>query len=182
MSDPVDWKVLIGQVILAKNEADQLEPDHLEPLVAPRAPATPEDIAAFEAAAGERLPGQYRDFLAHADGWRSFYFRAKLFGLTDLAGHSPEAQVAADILDVYADEDVFEDLDVGRDDVFAICAGVGMRTMFVMIREGRPDAGTVIWLDGEEVERYSSLTEFFASMRDYSLQQAAKLRAQPSNF
>ncbi|WP_018351940.1 SMI1/KNR4 family protein [Longispora albida] len=177
MSDQVDWKALIGQLILAKNEADKLDPDHLEPLVAPNTPAAPEDIAAFEDAAGGPLPEEYRQFLAHADGWRSFYFRAKLFGLADLNGQTPEAAVAADILDVYESEDVFEDLDVTRADVFPVCAGVGMRAMFVMIRHGRPDAGTVIWLDGEEVERYTGLAEFIATMRDYSLQQADKLRA-----
>lgn len=176
MSEPVDWKALLGELILAKNEVDELDPEHVERYTVPRTAAAEEDIAAFEREFGERLPEQYRDLLLHADGWNSFYFDADLFGLAELRGEGRSAAQARELLDVYDAEGALEDAGLSRDDVLPIAAGPGMRALFLLVRSGRPEAGQVSWMDAEEVDRYRDVVEFIASMRDYAHRQAERLR------
>lgn len=180
MSEPVDWKALLGELILAKNEVDELDPKHVERYTVPRTAASEDDIAAFEREFGERLPEQYRDLLLHADGWSSFYFDADLFGLAELRGAGSAVQ-ARELLDVYDAEGALEDAGLSRDDVLPIAAGPGMRALFLLVRSGRPEAGQVSWMDAEEVDRYRDVVEFIASMRDYAYRQAERLRQEPDD-
>ncbi|WP_412538615.1 SMI1/KNR4 family protein [Longispora sp. K20-0274] len=126
------------------------------------------DLEALEGQLAERHPEEYRTFLLCANGWPSLYMDAKLFGLPELRGEGPQASVAADVLDVYDSEDMFGAIDIPRSDVLPVCAGQGMRTVFVIFRSDRPHAGSVLWLDADEIDRFDGFVEFLASMCDYA--------------
>jgi hypothetical protein len=170
----LNWPALIGDMIQTKARVDELDPEHVERYTLPRVRATPAEISLYESELGEALPGTYRDFLLHANGWPAYYFDADLFGLPELRGGA-SAHVANQILDVLDEEGVLEDLGIARDDALPIVAGSGMRTLFLIIRSGRPHAGQVHWLDGEQVEQFTDFAEFFASMTAYAQQRITKL-------
>ena len=102
----MDWPALLGAMIQAKNDIDQRDPEHLEVYTLPRVGAGEADIAGYEQAAGEPLPGGYRDFLAYADGWPSLYFDLDLFGLAELRDGTGSAALATELLDGYQREGV----------------------------------------------------------------------------
>lgn len=176
----LNWPALIGDLIQAKARVDEVDPEHVERYTLPRAKATPDEIAQYESELGEPLPGAYRGFLLHANGWPAFYFDADLFGLPELRGGT-STQAAHQILDVLHEEGVLEDLGLARDDTLPIVAGPGLRTLFLMIRSGRPRAGQVCWLDGEQVDRFTDFAEFFTSMTAHIRQRITKLAVDPQS-
>ncbi|WP_412543421.1 SMI1/KNR4 family protein [Longispora sp. K20-0274] len=168
MGELTDWKVLLGEMILAKSQLDERDPQHLEPYTLPRGPAAEEDVS------GISLPADYRAFLAHADGWPSFYMDADLFGSPELRGGG-SADVARELLATYAEAGVFEDMGWAVADVLPIGAGAGMRDLFVIGRVGTTVEGQVSWIDAEEIERYDDLAQFVATMRDATERRARQL-------
>lgn len=185
MADRATWAELLGALIVFKEQLDDLDPGHTQPYTAPRVKATEADIAAAEATLGERLPDAYRQFLLHANGWPSFYFRADLFGTEELrgGGHGPAAnqQLAG-----YQHQGVLEDAGLSAADVLPIGAGppnMG-NTLFLLVRNGRPNTGQVVWLDGEEIDRFDDFHQYIAAMLDYTRADVEKLRGasgQPSD-
>ncbi|MEV6527553.1 SMI1/KNR4 family protein [Longispora sp. NPDC051575] len=178
MSQSIGWKALLGDTIVAKSALDDADPKHLEPYTLPKVAATEDALAAFETVHGA-LPSAYRQFLLHANGWPQFYMDADLFGLPELEG-SASAAVAAELMDVYTDTGVFDDMDWPPGDALPVGAGEGMRDLFVIGRAGTPVQGQVSWIDGEEIERYPDFGEFIASMRDAVLRRVHQL-TQPAS-
>jgi hypothetical protein len=174
-TEPVNWPALIGDMAIVKNQIDQLDPEHLEEFTAPRAKAQPAEVADFERDLGEQLPLEYRNFLLHANGWPGFRFDMTLFGLPELDGENSEAATGRQLLQVYDEEGVLEDLGLTAEDVMVIGAGRGTRALFLLVRQGRPGAGQVSWVDGEEIDRYQDFAEFFSSMTEYARRRAEKL-------
>lgn len=162
-------------MIIVKERIDELDAEHLADYTVPRVKAGQAVIAAVEQAhGGERLPNEYRNFLLHANGWRCFYFLMTLFGLPELEGEGDGA-VGAKLLKVYDDEGVLENLGLTTNDVIVAGAGAGSRDLFLLVREGRPNAGQVSWLDGEEIDRYVDFADFFASVIEHHRLRLQKL-------
>jgi hypothetical protein len=176
MPEEVDWPVLLGEMILTKNEIAELDEENLEPFTVPREKLSPAELEALERRLGERLPDGYRQFLLHASGWPRFYFRVDLFGVPELQGEG-NWSVANELLQVYEEQDVLDDLGLDPDGVIPVAAGQGMRDLFLLIREGWPGAGQVSWIDGEEIDRYADFAEFIASMTEYNRRYVERLRA-----
>ena len=162
-SEEADWKVLLGQLILAKQLIHQYDPDKVEEYTLPREKASEADIAAFEARVGERISPQYRDFLLHANGWPKVYFNVGLFGIPEFNGEG-DWHTASELLDIYHSEGTLADSDLDIAGVMPIAAGQGMRHLIVIVRPGWPDEGTVVWFDGGEVFRADSFVEFFEAL------------------
>jgi SMI1/KNR4 family protein SUKH-1 len=172
--EPADWPALIGTMIIVKQQIDEADRQHLAEYTVPRVKASQDEILAFERAVGERLPNDYRNFLLHANGWPAFFFLVNLFGLPELQGEG-DAETGAALLRSYDEEGVLADLGLTVDDVIVVGAGAGSRDLFLLIREGRPGAGQVSWLDGEEIDRYQDFPEFFASLIEYHRLRLQKL-------
>ncbi|MBA9007241.1 SMI1/KNR4 family protein [Thermomonospora cellulosilytica] len=162
MSGQEDWKTLLGAMIMAKSDIDQLPGEKLEQYTVPRVKATEDELAEFEREIGERLPSSYRNFLLHANGWPRFYYRMDLFGIPELRGGG-NWPVANELLTVYA-EDVLPSVDLDPKGVVPVGAGQGMRDLLLVVREGWPAAGEVSWIDGEEIGRFEDFATFMAYM------------------
>ncbi len=165
-TEEVDWPALIGVMIMTKSALDEADPEHLRPYRLPRVPPSEDEIAAVEAGLGERLPAAYRDFLVHANGWPQFYFEVDLFGLPELRGEG-SGQLGRELLASLDADGMLADIDLRAEDVLPVGAGTGMRTVYLLVRDGRPGAGQVSWIDDGEVDRYADFAEFFASMTAY---------------
>jgi hypothetical protein len=166
MTESANWPELIGEMILTKNEIIDLDPTYYDDYTLPTENAEERDIKAFERRLGERLPAAYRDFLAHANGWKMFYWDADLFGLEELSGGG-SSPAAMGLLSTYRDQGVLSDAGIREQDVLAIGASSHGSSLFLLFRSGGPNAGQVSWISGEEVDRYSDFAEFFASITSY---------------
>lgn len=47
---------------------------------------------------------------------------------------------------------------------------------FVLIIPGNPNAGTAVWLSGDEIDHFPSFREFYLSMLDYNLLEVKTLK------
>lgn len=170
-----DWPVSLGRAIGLQAQIEASDPEGLLTGTVPRQAATEEEVAAFEQESGERLPAAYRAFLLHANGWPGLYFTLDAFGLEELRGGG-SAPHARELLETYAAEEVLEESGLNDADVLPVATGQG-NDLAVIIREGRPGAGTVVWFDGEEYGRYADFGEFvdeLVSMQEqYVAEQAA---------
>ncbi|WP_199042661.1 SMI1/KNR4 family protein [Glycomyces salinus] len=163
------WPVDLGIGIGLQAQLETSDPEGLLGGTVPRPKASAETIAAFEQERGERLPESYREFLLHADGWEQCYFTLDLFGLPELrgGGRGPHARV---LLETYEAEDILDESDLAAADVLPVAAGQG-NDLVVVVREGRAEAGTVVWFDGGEYGRFETFGDFFeeilAMLQDY---------------
>jgi hypothetical protein len=176
VTERATWTELLGALIVLKERLDRLDPDQTQPYTVPRVKTSEDEIAEYERDAGERLPEDYRQFLLHANGWPCFYFRADLFGLPELAGRG-NWDSAQTNLRSYDEQGVLADVGLPAGDVIPVCAGpLNMgTTLFVLVRSGRPKAGQVVWLDGEEIDRYESFYDYVVAMLDYLRAEVGKL-------
>lgn len=168
------WPVDLGIAIGVQAQLEERDPEGLLEGTVPRPKASEEQISQLEESIGERLPESYREFLLHADGWPGFYFTLDLFGLVELNGGGKHRH-AQTVLETYDEEDVLEDSDLTAADLLPVAAGQG-NDLVVILREGRPKAGTVVWFDGEEYARFDSFADFFedtvAMLQDYLSEQS----------
>lgn len=132
--------------------------------VAPREPATEEQIRSFEVELGEPLPSSYRDFLLHQNGWPRFYFMVDLFGLNELRGEL-HGRLGQSVFESYDAEEVFEDSDLQAADLLPV-AGGPCSTLVVIVRSGRPNAGQAIEFDGGESGRFADFAAYFTHTVD----------------
>ncbi|MEU5874211.1 SMI1/KNR4 family protein [Glycomyces sp. NPDC047369] len=159
MSQQLTWPERLGAAIGMQAAIEELDPEQTFKGTVPRLKATEDAIAAFESQRGELLPAAYRDFLQCADGWELAYFTMDIFGLPELQG-AGRWQHAQDLLSSYEAEGDLEESELEATDLLPVAAGQGS-DLVVIIRDGRPDAGTVIWFDGGEYGRYTDFAEFF---------------------
>lgn len=178
--DEVDWKVLLGQLLIAKQQVHENDRDGIESTTLPREKATEADIAAFEARVDGHIDAHYRNFLLHANGWPNVLYDIGLFGLPEFdgAGNWPDAN---EQLGIYHDEGVLADSGLEADQIVPIAAGEGTIALIVIARPDTKNAGTVVWFDGGEVDRWSNFTEFFLSLIANEQAQAEKLVADNSD-
>jgi hypothetical protein len=152
-------------------EADRkgLWPHHL-----PGVAATEAQLLEVEARLGEHLQPSHRAFLATAGGWRGFFQTIDLFGPEDFRGSS--RWMRAQQLLRYIEDNVLASIAFGREDVFPIAASSVDIDLFVLGRRSSAIPGVVVWLAGDEVERFGSFDDFFVAAVDYNRREIAKLR------
>jgi hypothetical protein len=170
-----DWRKQISIAHLVKQRVAQLDVLGLWSHHLPEIAASPEEIAQTELVLGEPLDEKFRRFLCFANGWQNFYHSVDLFGTKDLF-NGPRNKRAQEILQT------LEPLDricgAMRTDVMPIAVSQNSIDVFVIGRHGVPMSGTVIWLAGQEIDRYSDFDEFFLAMVDYNRDDATALERQ----
>ncbi len=166
----IDWKLEIVRVVYWKQIAHQHDPEHTLPWHFPEVAARPDRIAAAEQAAGASFPGQYKEFLGFADGWKGFHVNTDLFGTGDfLDGRSLRVLRRPDVQSFIRKAGLERVIPVGASDVDSDVFLLALDTSKVL-------PGGVVWFGDDEVDRYQSFHEFFASMVNYNAYIAKKMQ------
>lgn len=174
----IDWKADIARVVYWKQAAAEHDKANALTWKLPRVGANMEAIAEAERALSRRLSAEFREFLAFADGWQGFYVSTDLFGTADFTAHRD--QRVADRPEV---QSYIAGNSLRPDEVVPIGASDFDLDVFLLISDGATTLpGGVLWLAGQEVERYRSFHDFFAAMVNYNARIANKLAAQASGL
>jgi|SRR6185312_537968 len=115
------------------------------------------------------LDRQYATFLRHANGWRAFYQTVDLFGTGELSGGSLMTY-ACDLLR-YVEPEVLVTADLQRADLLPIAATRQDKDLFVLVKPGAKQSGSVVWFAGTEIQRFDGFEEYFLVMVDYNRSQ-----------
>ena len=170
-----DWRPLIVSMIEVQRALFEADKERLWEYHLPRVAASEATLARVERHLGFQLDAVYRAFLAMADGWPWFSQSVKLlFGSPELSG-SPALLVANAMLDA-AEPYLEAQCGVKRSAVFPIAVSPMDRDVFFMQLQECVLRPPIVWLAGEEIDRYVSFAEFFASMIEYNKLQLKALR------
>lgn len=166
----IDWKLEIARMGHWKQIAANYDPEHLYPFHIPGVAASPFLIAATEAAAGVQFPAQYKEFLGYGDGWRALLRYTDLFGTNDFrSGRSRRVQKRPDIVAFVRDHGLECSVPVGSSPEDA--------EVFLLVpEESKILPGGVVWYFNEEIDRFDSFHEFFASMINYNAELATMMK------
>jgi hypothetical protein len=171
VTTPQPWPDLIGLLVLVKQEIAEREPGGPYVYALPRVGASAADLDAAAARVGELDP-EYREFLTFADGWPEFSLSTQLMGTSDLLGAVYDT--AQDYL-----ETTLAPADLGLDAARLLPVAVASEDKDVIVvgRPGTPLAGQVVWLAGEEVDRYPSFRAWFTDTLEHHRRMLDRLRA-----
>jgi hypothetical protein len=166
----INWKSEIVRLAMIKQSIANLDKKKALLWALPNLAACEDDLLAAERAVARRLPAGYREFLRFANGWRGFCVLTDLFGTKDLIeGKGAEARSRPDVVEFCKDN--------GLEQSGCLVVGDSPNdlNLFAMFSEW-PE--TVVWICGEEVDRYNTFAEFFIAMIAYNEQVAARLANQ----
>lgn len=169
-----DWRPEIVHLVQIKQQIDDVDVKGLWEYHLPKVAATEDQIAAAEAHLGVRLDAQYREFLGYANGWPSFLQDIDLFGTEDLTG-GPRFDLASRLLHA-VEPLVLEQAGLARDAVVPIAASTTDRDIYLMPTIDGIQAPPVVWISGEEVDRFSSFEDYVLAMIEYNRRELAMLR------
>ena len=164
---------------LIKHAISEADDEGLWEYRVPHVGAAESQLRAVEKHLGEPLDPTYRQFLECAGGWPAFLQTVDLFGPEELLGNE-RFRHAQDMVG-YLEDVVLEKARVRQEDLLPIAASPVDRHLFVMTRRSAPQPGVVIWLDGDEVDRFPSFDEFFLAMMDYNRAEIQALRGGPKS-
>lgn len=169
-----DWKTEIAKTWLLKQAMMEADTKKIWTYHLPEVAAADLEIRDAEQCLGHSLDSRYKDFLKHANGWKGFVQTIDLFGTTGLI-NGPQKENGEFILS-NIDDDVLNGCGVARNEIFPIAATMRHRDLFVITRPFSKLPGLVLWLAGEEIERYESFDDFFIAMQQYNRHDLAALR------
>lgn len=161
-----EWQDHIVTMVYVKQELLKLDIEKIWPHHLPELAATEEMLSRTEEFLGFEIDRDYREFLRMANGWKGFLQTIDLFGTQELSG-SPIMQYAQSLLG-FVEDDVIASTGFTREELLPIAATPYDKDIFVMTRSTSNSPGIVIWLAGEEIDRYPNFTEYFLAMIDYN--------------
>lgn len=158
----LNWKAEIARIaywkqVAAENDRDKALPWHL-----PRVGASRELISRAERALGIQFPGDYVEFLAHANGWAAFHVLTDLFSIDELVSRKRQS-LSGELTGFLRTHGVV-------DGAFAVIGGSDADLdVFVLFSEASAFLPCgVLWFAADEVERYKSFSDFFSAMANYN--------------
>ena len=171
-----DWKQEIVVGVIIHQRLAEVDEKGLWSYVLPEVAASEAMIDRVEARLGFDLDAQYRSFLCHANGWRSFYQDVDILG-TDTVLDGSVAEAARRMLDAVEDADFLHDVGLGKEDVLPIAASTKQMDMFLLELPHSSMPGRVLWYAAELIEAFSGFDEFYLSMLDYNRRQVARFQS-----
>jgi hypothetical protein len=174
--DALQWKSAVVEMVRILAQMAEADTEHLWEYHLPEVAATEERLVEVEQCLGEPLDSRYRAFLRTAGGWSCFFQRVDLFGPADLSATSARMRRARELLS-YLEESVLADLDARADQLLPIACSTVSIDLFVITRRGSRRPGTVIWLEGREIDRYATFDEFFMAMMAYNREEVSDLQS-----
>jgi hypothetical protein len=174
----LQWKRAIVDLVVTRQQIDEVDMDHVFEYPLPRVAAEPEALARVEARFGASLDPKHRAFLEHAGGWPSFHHSADLFGVDDLLGATQVSRRADELLELLDEEGTLGMSGFRRPDVLPICVAREDMDVFVMCRDGTLNAGAVIWFASQEIERFPDFDAFFLAIVELHRRRLRRLKEQ----
>jgi hypothetical protein len=166
MSKQFDWTAEIGRLILIKQEMATHDSDGVFPFHLPQLAAAPSAIDDAESHLRMRFPEDFRNFLAVANGWIAILVCADVFGTAALVSKRDAILSRPDVCSYLEDSG----MPVGH--VLPIGASDLQRTVFLLLLA----SGEIVWLDCEEVERFSSFQGFFQGIVQHNVELAEEVK------
>ena len=169
----IDWPSEIVTGVLVHQRLAELDTRGIWKYHLPEVAASEDEIAATEQKLGYQLDKGYRQFLRHANGWRSFIQDVNILGTTGLVGGAvmDAAMVQLDAID----PEIFTDnVGIAAVDVLPVAASTQQPDMFLLGLPWSNAPGVIIWFSAGLVERFPNFDEFYLSMLDYNRRRIAK--------
>lgn len=172
---PADWAELIGSSITLRQQLGELQPE-LSPFTAPHMAATDEQLLAVENRLGATLDKQHTDLLRHVNGWPLFFTYADLLGTDEIASGKLWSR-AQELLDLFFSEAPIPQGIPARDELVPVAVSELVTDVFVLWRTGPETHGgrPILWLAGEEVDRWANTREWLLSVNQYLRDDIAEL-------
>jgi hypothetical protein len=174
-----EWKNNIVKMICVKQQLMKLDINGLWHHHFPEAAATEGQIKSVEDKLGYTLDTRYRNFLKHANGWKAFYQTVDLFGTNELIDSSV-MKYANDLLSAVED-DVIKVTGFQRKELLPIANSRFDKDLFLLSSPESHLPGIVIWIAGEEIDRFSSFDEYYSAMIDYNRAEIDDLKKDQSS-
>lgn len=160
----LDFKDAIGYLYLIREKTREKDTAGLFEYYCPKIKATENEIASWEDKFQLKLPEQYCRFLLSANGWNCVSQDINLLGIEDLTVLKTNKYVEA------RDFCVDNLKNTGNTDLLLpIAVSNYTSDLFLMILDEKCDFyGQVIWVAGEEIERYNNFEDYFLSLIEYN--------------
>jgi hypothetical protein len=167
-----DWRAEIGRLIAVKQEIATHDLDKIFPWHLPEVAASTSQIIDAEEHSGIRLPSEFKDFLAVANGWKCFLIRADLFGTEQIKRNKVTIRGRGDV------RRYLESNRIPQDKVLPIGSSGNEQTVFLLYAaDYHPFPGGIVWLDGEEIERFESFGHFFKGVVQNNVELCEEVKA-----
>lgn len=160
----MDWKRELVIAHLVKQEIAKVDFDGLWENTLPEVRASENQVQFLESKLGYLADSQFRSFLLHANGWRSFKGSIDIFGVHDLVG-SPRSSRAIELTETL--EPLEPLCGFGKKDLIPIAASSDDIDLMLMTRPQSSDPGKIFWFAGGLIDTFIGFDEWFLSMVDY---------------
>jgi hypothetical protein len=156
-----DWKLMISQLVLIKEEIYKADKEGLWPYTLPKVAATEEQLTEFQKKLGRKLPGEYLEFLRHANGWYWFHQSTDLLSVDDFFNDKYEESISL----FFDSDEYYVEAGIEKNDLLPVGVNVYDSDIFFLALSNDGYFGNVIWYTAEgDVEQYSNFDEFFMGM------------------
>ena len=145
-------------------------------IIYPEVRATLRQVKDAERQIGFEFPEDYKNFLLHANGWNCFYQYVDVLPLHDLLNTSDIHRIIMYNVEFVLEYEPAEGQRLDQKNLLPVATGTHNVDTFVLIKHGNPNAGTAVWLSGDEIDRFPSFHEFYLSMLDSNLLEVKTLK------
>ncbi len=174
----MEWKREILVAHMVKQKVSEVDVAALWDYPYPEVAATESDVGSAEKALGHSLNLRHREFLRHANGWKSFFQSVDVFDTNDLVG-GPRYNRALELLQ--SCEGLHELCGFTIDELLPIAVSADDLDVFAISKETSHSPGVVYWFAGQLIDEFPSFDEWFLSMVDYSRREYARMSEERSN-
>lgn len=161
----MDISAWIDKMISLRNEMCQLDLEKIYNYYSPNSGSTATEIQQVEKELGISLDKQYTEFLKFANGWCEFFQAFSLFGTKELIT-SPQMTKAKEILGVVYPW--WENPEFKEKELLPIAVDETGSDLFVLTPATVGGNSMVLWIAGQEIERYDSFFAFLDAMLEYT--------------
>ena len=171
----MDWKREISIAHLVKQKVAEVDAVGLWAHPFPNVAANEAEVIGLEENLGFSLDENMRQFLLHANGWKSFFQSIDIFGCEDfITGdiHNRSEKILSSL------ENLKELCGFDASDLIPFAVSSDDIDVFVISKSTSSTPGKVFWFAGGLVDQFPDFNEWFLSMVDYNRRQFQKMREQ----
>ena len=161
----MDWKKEITIAHMVRQKIAEVDVAQIWLYPYPEVAATEKQVLELERKLEMSLSLDHKEFLLHANGWRSFYQAVDLFGIEELQSGSLHNR-AQELLNSLGNLKDICGFDVNE--VLPIAVSTEDIDLFLITNQRSRQSGLVFWFAGQLIDHFSSFEEWFLAMVDYN--------------